>query len=79
MKPPYVRIIATCSVHGQFTLERKPNKRRDNIPASRQGLYDAVKCPRCPYWATITAQTIITAAPVAADTNTTGILPGLEG
>jgi hypothetical protein len=78
MKPPYVEITARCSSHGTFTLVRKPNKRRENIPASRQGFYDAVKCPRCPFWATIIEQTVITTAPVAA-TNTTGTLPGLEG
>jgi hypothetical protein len=76
MKPPYVRIIATCSVHGQFVAERKPNKPHEASRKSQLGFYDAVKCPKCPFWATINEQTMIPAKP--ADKNLTGILPGLE-
>jgi len=80
MKPPYVKIIAECATHGRFTLERKPNKVLGaGQPASMQGLYQAVVCDKCRMWATIIEQTIITAAPVAAATDTTGTLPGLEG
>lgn len=79
MKPPYVKITAECQAHGRFQVERKPNKRHPDSSSPRDGLYDAVKCPKCPYWGTIIEQAIITVAPVAAATDTTGILPGLEG
>lgn len=77
MKPPFIKITATCQTHGRFMLERKPNKRTENI-GDRHGLYDAVVCDKCRMWATIEHQELITAAPTAA-TNNTGTLPGLEG
>ena len=79
MKPPYIRIIATCSNHGQFQLDRKPNKRKDP-PRGREGMYDAVKCPKCPYWATINHQVLVTINPASPDTDQNLIytLPGME-
>jgi hypothetical protein len=77
MKPPYVRITATCSRHGQFTADRKPNTVRENGTRLNQlRLYDAVVCPRCRMWATINEQTMVVAN--EPDTELIGILPGLE-
>lgn len=64
MKPPYVVIQARCQAHGPFQVERKPNKRSD-APKDRQGFYDAVKCPKCPWWATIVKQYMITGIDLA--------------
>ena len=78
MKPPFVRITAECRAgHGQFQVDRKPNKRQAQR-SQDQGFYDAVKCPVCPWWATITDQIMITADPAEPDTNQTATLPGME-
>jgi ssDNA-binding Zn-finger/Zn-ribbon topoisomerase 1 len=61
MKPPYIDITAECSRHGQFRELRKPNKRTENIQKGQEGFYSAVKCPKCPWWATIITQNRITA------------------
>lgn len=78
MKPPYVKIIAQCSIHGQLSDERKPNKLKDR-PRGREGLYDAIRCTRCGLWATITSQTLVVVDPVKPVVDQTGTLPGLEG
>lgn len=62
MKPPYVRITARCEKHGVFVVEKKPN-RTVSTAAPRgtepSGFYQAVKCPRCPFYAEITQQELI--------------------
>lgn len=81
MKPPFIRIIARCEKHGQFQVDRKPNSRRDTGSGKKaNGMYDAVKCPRCPWWATIERQWLVTeevAVAAVEDRNIT--LPGMEG
>ncbi len=78
MKPPYVLITAACTVHGQFQVERKPNKTpRQN--REQEGFYDAVKCPVCPFWASITSQIMVTTAPEKPAAAMTDTLPGMEG
>lgn len=65
MKPPYVKIIAQCSIHGQLSDERKPNKLKDR-PKGREGLYDAIRCTRCGTGLEIILGAKITAVSAAA-------------
>lgn len=75
MKPPYVDITAECVRHGLFRTLRKPNKNTDpGNGKNRAGLYDAVKCPKCPYWAKIVTQIIITGTPTAEQPDQQGVL-----
>jgi hypothetical protein len=70
MKPPYVEITAECSNHGRFMVQRKPNKNPGtaNEGGQASGLYCAVKCPKCPWWATIIEQKLVElAAEVSGD------------
>lgn len=59
MKTPYVKIKATCERHGQFELQRKPNRAIPTAgPASV--FYQAVTCPRCRMWMNINDQVLVT-------------------
>lgn len=81
MKPLYILITAECHIHGRFQLERKPNKRVPTSP-DRAGFYDAVKCPKCPYWATIIGQQLATVEDIKPATDGSAaeyFLPGLGG
>lgn len=59
----YVEITAVCNAHGRFTVKRKPNRNEaavsGGMPAAMVGLYQAVKCPKCPWWATILVQKMV--------------------
>lgn len=80
MKPPYIRITARCERHGVFQLARKPNKRVDTDNSRvRLGFYDAVKCPKCPWWADIVSQVIVAGEPAETPSNASPSLPGMEG
>jgi hypothetical protein len=70
-----VEIEAKCSVHGRFQVQRKPNKRPD-VGSGRKnnGFYDAVKCPVCPFWATIVSQKLIEGKVPEADSQTSMLL-----
>jgi len=55
----YVEVVGECSVHGRFQVRRKPNKYRSDAGGAQDGLYCAVKCPVCPFYATIVSQVLV--------------------
>lgn len=56
----YVEIVAECSRHGRFQVQKPLNKRPDNGSGRvNDGRYAAVKCPKCPWWATIVEQRLV--------------------
>lgn len=67
MNVPYVKIKATCSKHGQFLLQRKPNR---TIPTAGNPsvFYQAVTCPRCRLWMKIDDQVLVTDERVVSPT-----------
>jgi hypothetical protein len=55
----YVEITAECSKHGRFTVQKKPNRYQPDSGKKSDGMYSAVKCPKCPWWATILEQRMV--------------------
>uniref|UniRef100_C6E6T0 Uncharacterized protein n=1 Tax=Geobacter sp. (strain M21) TaxID=443144 RepID=C6E6T0_GEOSM len=74
-----VLITAECTCHGRFTVLRKLNKRQDTGSGRvNNGFYDAVKCPKCPWWAKIIEQKIVAKGSCGNETQASLGLP-LEG